>query len=186
MRKLVCFALCIVFAFSLCGCSKDKDNSKVKSNVNVEKYALSGKMPEVDYALGQDVDALLSDLDKLNAQLSSNAEHESLYMTYEIGERTIIATGEVNYYYNTDKKDDGISYIVNFGNAFGFEQGSILSDVKDKMENRGFSAERKDVHSDDLFFLPMIDGLEVLEYKFKDRTVLFVFQNNCLCACSLF
>ncbi len=185
MRKLVCFALCLILALSFCGCSKDKD-SGVKSKINVEKYALAGEMPEVDYGLGHDVDSLISDLDKLNQQLSSDAEHENLYMTYEIGERTIVATGEVNYYYNTEKKDEGISYIVNFGNAFGFEQGTILSDVESRMEKLGFSTERKDVNSNTLFFLPMIDGLEVLEYKFKDRTVLFVFQNNCLCACSLF
>lgn len=184
MKKIVCLALCLILAVLLCGCAQSKDSAP-KASVNVKKYALSGEMPEIEYALGADVDKIIADYEKLNAQ-ETDDEHASHYMTYEIGERTIIATGDVNYYYDTDKKANGISYIVNFSDAFGFKQGSVLSDVKQAMEKSGFSAEREDVDSQDIFFLPFIDGLEVLEYKFEDRTVLFVFQNNCLCACALF
>lgn len=185
MKKIVCLILCLSFALCLCACGDNNGGGK-KAAAKVEKYAKAGDMPEVEYSLGTAVDKIITDLDARQPQADDEHGHESVYMTYEVLERTIIATGTVNYYYDTDKKQDGISYIVNFGDAYGFEQGTLLDDVKTAMEKCGHAAEREDVYSADIFFLPTINDIEALEYKFGDNTVMFVFQNNCLCACALF
>ncbi|MDO4607586.1 MAG: hypothetical protein Q4B40_00155 [Clostridia bacterium] len=184
MKKLLSIVLCLVFVFSFTACGDKKSEGEL--DVDVEYYAKLGQIADVDYTLGGDVDDAKKSLeadDNAKAEAAAEGEHvHAGFSEYPAGKYTVMSDGSVACCYETDKKNNGITHIVKYGDAYGFYQGAISTQVRDTMSDLGFDATERDAEKGELFFLPGSVGLTVLEYKIKDTAVLFVFAEHALSA----
>ncbi len=182
MKKLA-LVFVLIFALSLCGCGEKKEKSQLK--VDIEYYAKLGQMTDCEFTLGSDLDKL----DKLVKEgLEAEHTHDEDAVIYEQTEHdgyTEISAGDLKYFYVTDKKSDGIGLIVSLDGAYGFEQGAVAVDIKEKLASAGFEAEEKTADKEQVFFLPSFAQFTTLSYDFGKNTVVFIFENNALCACTL-
>ncbi len=176
MKKILCLVLCMLFVLSLSACG---GNGGKESNhsVDIEYYAKLGQISDLEYKLGDDVEKTKT---ALGEKLDDHGE--PMYFDYTSGDYTVMTDGEVCGCYKTDDADSGISHIVKYGDAYGFTVGAVSTDVRDTMSNMGFDATEREANKGELFFLPASAGITVLEYKIKETTVLFVFQEHALSA----
>lgn len=171
----IIFSAVILFTFSACGSKKTDED---KFTVDLEYYADLGQIPECQYKLG-------SDPETVKAELSAAAEEneENLYFLDEGEENILIDNGIYNFYYKKDDAEDGISYIASFEKAFGFEIGTVSIEIKDAIDAE---YEEEEATDDNAFFVWGLQSGSVLRYEFDDVTVLFVFEDNALCATAIF
>ena len=193
MKKLFSLLLCFVIVLSFSAC-KDKKNTNTL-NIDLEYYAKLGKMPEAEFTLGDEVDDVVANLtDKQN---SFDAEHkddeddshnhdqaEFIFNVIEGEKNVLIDNGVINYYYNKNNKDNGISYIVNYDTAFGIEIGAIISEVQKYLS--GYELKEEELTDENVFFASYIANGTVLKTEIKDVAILFVFQENQLFATAMY
>lgn len=204
MKKLFCLLLSAAVILSFAGCGKKKAEKKYTTDVDVEYYVRQGQLPECGkYALGYDVDKLTSELDaQMNASGdggessgsygSDSADEEESHSHDEDGffwfldERdsyTGLRTGSAEYCYRPDKRQDGISAIVSFDAAFGFETGTISIEIKEALSD---FKPTESTEGNGLPFLPADGATEYLTYKFAERCVTFAFYENALCGTAVY
>lgn len=178
MKKVLSFVLVLSFLLCLGGCGK-KDTGKTELSVDIKYYADLGQINNIDFKLGDDADTVK---DTLNNEEEHTDDDDFFYYDYETADFTVMTNGTVSCCYKTDNKDDGITHIVSFGDAYGFSHGSVSSEVQSTMANLGYKAEERSAEKGELFFLPSSSTLTVLQYDFEKNTVLFVFEENALSA----
>ncbi len=177
MKKLFCLLLAFVFALSLAACGEKEgkiDNSYIQSNAEI------GKIPEIDFKLGDDVDSTKSAMQTL-----LDDHGEPLYTEIESGEYTVMMEGSVFCCYKTDDKSAGLTHIITQDDAYGFGADSVPTQIRDAMDSIGYSATLRDAKEGETFFLPG-GGFAVLEYNIGEKTILFVFAENDLCATAIY
>lgn len=180
MKRLLCFLTAVFIVISFAGCGKE-DTSSENEGMDVEYYLKIGKIPECPYNLGAQVSKVK---DELNA--SAEADSDKILEITE-GERSVkIQTESFLYYYEKSGESKGISYIVSLDRAFGFELGTIIIEIEEKLQNTGL---KKVSESSDLpFFMPYDENYSVLEYQLPDKPnkLIFVFIDNALCATAIY
>lgn len=193
MKKLFSLLLCFVIVLSFSAC-KDKKNTNTL-NVDLEYYAKLGKMPEAEFTLGDEVDDVVAKLtDKQNSFDSEHKDDEDhshnhdqaefIFNVIEGEKNVLIDNGVINYYYNKNNKDNGISYIVNYDTAFGIEIGAIISEVQKYLS--GYELKEEELTDENVFFASYIANGTVLKTEIKDVAILFVFQENQLFATAMY
>ena len=193
MKKLFCIVLCLILCFSLSACGK-KDNNKNSDAADLEYYARVGRMPEVEYMLGTDVDKVKNELSKRleeeNKKHKEDPNHahdhdedEFFFEIYEGDKNVLLDNGHISYYYTKANKDKGISYIVNYDTAFGFPLGTVISEIKAAYPE--FEFIEIPLNSDSAFFADYVMNGTVLATPFDGNTITFVFQNNELFATAI-
>ncbi len=175
MKRFLSFILCIIFVFSFSACGKNSSGSD--HSVDIEYYAKLGQIADLDYKLGDDIEDTKTALSE-----TIDEDGEPLYFDYTSGDYTVMTDGTVCCCYKTEDADSGISHIVKYGDAFGFNVGAVSTEVRDTMSDMGYTATERDAKDGELFFLPASAGITVLEYQIKENTVLFVFQEHALSA----
>ena len=177
MKRIIAILLCLLMIFTLAACRKD--DKKGELEVDIEYYAKLGTMPDMKYSLGDGVEKTEEALSQSNA----DGDHgESIYSSYEVGDKTVMSDGNICCCYETENEDKGITHIAIYGGAFGFEQGTVSTQIRDTLAAAGYEAKEKEAEKSDLFFIPGAAGLTVLKYEFKENTVMFVFQDHALSA----
>ena len=180
MKKIIAIFLCLIFVFSLTACKKE-DTSSGSNSVDVEYYAKLGSMPETKYSLGQDVGTLKTELEE---HYNTTEDHHAVFNVVE-GEKTVqIDSGNFQYYYYKEKLSDGVSYIVSFDKAFGFDVGTVSVEITDALNLFEFTEE--EFNDDNSFFVLGINDGKVIKYKFAENTVSFVFVDDALYATALY
>lgn len=174
MKKLLAICLCFVLTFVFAACG---DRDKYEEVVDVEYYANIGQMPETDYAIGAKIATVKSEL-----EAAAEQSEDVGYYCNEGFEYTIIGDGNFSYCYENEKENEGITTIVSFGETYGFAHGESLTRVKEVMEALEITAEEREPESGELFFLPVSSNPSVLQCDFEKYTILFVFEENSLCA----
>ena len=187
MKKFLSLILCFVFVLSLSACGAK--SGKINDGVDIKHYAKLGQIKDVEYKLGGDVDEAKQKLSEkylsfANGEGELSEENEAFYVDFESGDYTIMTDGVVSCCYLTDKKDEGITHVIKNGDAYGFEIGALSTQVRDTMSKSGYNATIRDAQKSELFFVPGSANMNmtVLEYAFDENKVLFVFQDNALCA----
>lgn len=186
MKKTVALLLCFALCFLFTACGKKDDGTATAGSAVVEKYAANGTMPDCEFSLGDNRQSVLDVLSTLEGDHtdSDGGDERPAYTEYEADGYNVLSTAENNYYFSLE--DDTLKVIVAFGDAFGFEHGTVISEVKSAMEKSGFSASAETAAAEDIFFLYGSVAREKLEYKFSSNTVVFVFEENALCATALY
>lgn len=180
MKRLLSLVLAFVMIFIFAAC-KDNEGKKDSNSIDIEYYANLGQMPECEYSLGESVSKIN---DELSKQFESSDIEEMVYNVSENGNRVLIDNGQFKYYYLKENEADGISYIVSFDTAFGFEIGTLIVEVKDALSD--FEYKTAEISKDNVFFLFGSPDGSVITCEFEENTVMFVFENNALCATALY
>ena len=133
-------------------------------------------MPESEFALGTDISVIK------NAFSSEDSEQELLVR--EGTETVVLSIDNFDFHYYKDKEQNGISVIVNFTNAFGFENGITMSN--EIIEVLGEDYKLDAATEDQVYFLRSVtDGCEVLSYTYGDYKLEFYFIDYFLAATKL-
>lgn len=182
MKKLFSAFLCLIIAVSFAACG-NKEKDKEDAKVDLEYYAKLGQIPECKYKLGDNVDTASSELSAVYEKTGENGEDAFFDVTE--GEKTVcINSGDFLYYYEKEKKDAGISYIVALDTAYGFASGTPLLEVTNSL--KGFDYTEEPADDSNTFFLLGSQSPTVLRYSFDKNQVLFVFDENSLCAVAVY
>lgn len=193
MKKLLSLFLCLCLLFSFTGCGEKKKSNTNK--VDLEYYAKLGQMPEAEYTLGADIDNVINELTKKFDDYQNSHgddpdhshDHNQADFMFDVteGEKNVlIDNGTINYYYNKKNKDKGISYIVNYDTAFGFEIGTVSSEVRKYLSD--YDLKEEPLTEDNAFFVSYLTNGTVINTKIEDVAILFVFEDNQLFATAIY
>lgn len=182
MKKLLVILLSVIMLFSFTACGKEeKQEDKKVEPINLEQYANTGSIPECKYTLGSDIETLK---EELSAFAESEEGSESLYDVTEGEETVLITNGIYNFYYDKSYKDKNIDCIVSFETAYGFEIGESIITVREKLSTTKFKEE--ETNEDNTFFMFVPISGSVIKCEFEENTVMFVFEDNALCATAIY
>ena len=188
MKKALIILLSALMLISLTACGGDESDKKAPIGTDVEYYVKIGKIPEIEYALGHDADEIKTKLEESHKDAVEGTddlyEHdhtgENYIGTYDNGKVTIIATTGINYYYESDKKAEGISRIVSLKGGYGFETGALIIEIKEAMESYGHKSEERKITQSEAENNGLTADMTCLEYTFDKNKVMFVFSENAL------
>lgn len=194
MKKLLAALMCLVLLFSFAACGKkDKKNNDA---VDLEYYAKVGQIPEIPYKLGTKCDKVEKELsDKYEEYLANDPENspdhdhdhyaeDTYFEIVDEGDYFFINGGSCYYFYQKNEKNDGISCIVTFGDAFGFKMSTFIYEIKNAMPSVEFKEE--DITEGMLFFDENLSDGTVLYTEFNGVTVMFVFLEGELYATAMY
>jgi len=182
MKRIIALALAVIFVFSLTACSDEETVSTIFEGINdvdLKYYADQGKIPESDFSMGQSHDEIIAAMEKKEAEAGENEHH---YHFVQEGDTTVlISSGAFEYYYKKDKKELGVSYIVSFVDSFGFKIGDSILAVEKSLKDYDYKEET--LTTENAFFYPgNLEDTSVLKVSFEKNTIIFIFENNTLCA----
>lgn len=197
MKKLLALLLATVTLITvISGCGK-KDTassaSQIKHSVDVEKLAKSGRIPEVDFVLGDPVEGVKDALfkkasgmtyqeycDQIKAAGHTPGKDEySAYVISSVSDgHTILSANYDNYnsvycMYSTENEKGGIAAIAVVGDAYGFTGNTLSGYVKKCISAKGTLSDSQST----LAFLPKAtDGAKCLTYDFGLYKLEFYFS----------
>lgn len=176
MKRLFCMLLGLALCLSFAGCDK---NNKKQADVDIEYYAALGQIPECQFMLGEDPKVIEDEFNK------AAEENEEYYLYIDEGEKNgIIDNGTYNFYYKKNSKENGIAYIISYDTAYGFGTGTISIELKEALGDIKYTEEPID--EDNAFFLMGAHEGTVIKCEFEKNTVMFVFEDNALCATAIY
>ncbi len=210
MNKIVSIFLIISLLLGLSACgsgeSSSKDNIDSVHSVDVVKVATSGKIPDVEFILGDPVDGVKDILFEISAGMTheefcdnmreaglepDGTEYNGYVTTTSTEGHTIMSSlynednaSSVYCMYTTNKKDSGVSAIAVVGEAYGYDGNTMIDYVKDTVD-----AEYKETEAqNDLYFLPKgSDGATCLTYELgAHKLELYFSQYNTFVAAALY
>lgn len=177
MKKLLCLVLTLALVFCFAGCGEAKKEEK-EGTLDIEYYTKAGQMPECSYSLGNDVETVKTELSK------KAEESESVYNVTEGENNVLIEGGDFSFYYKKAEPEKGITCIVNYGKAYGFEIGTVISEIKEAIKGCEYVEEAAD-EKNAFFMFSTIDS-NVIKCTAGGNTVVFVFKDDALLATALF
>ncbi len=190
MKKLFCFVLVALMTFVFCACSeKEEEKPKYTAEVDVKYYAELGQIPETEeYKLGFSVEDMLSDFAEKESQNDTEtADHSHAAFGYSImdnDEMTSINTGNFEYCYKNEKRDEGVSCILSFEKSYGFENGTIIIEVKEALSD--YDVKEEYIGEEGAPFMPYVTNADCLTYTFGKNKVTFIFTDNALSVTALY
>lgn len=194
MKRIVTLVLSVIMLLALVGCGNNDKDSKIEHSVDVSKLAREGRIPEIEFVVGDPVDGIKDALFKIGANMSHDdfvqnmqeagytpdgSEYTSYMNIIESDGRTILSasynTSEAIYcMYNTENQEAGISAIAVIGPAFGYDGNTVIDYVKNSIDETYTEEEAKS----DLNFLPKSsDGAKVLSYEMGIYKLEFYFSS---------
>ena len=193
MKKII--AICLSLVLIVCifsACSNETTSSTdIKDNkAAVTEGIKNGKIPEIDYALGDNPDGIKKHFEDLLAQNDHSEEEDHNHSHDDVTSFTVtegISTvkmdaGKFVYHYEKSKKSNGISVIVSYTKAFGFTAGeTIMQEVSACFEQNSIT--KFSASEDDMYFLvyPLSDCM-ILRNDTGNIRLDFYFSENVLVA----
>jgi len=182
MKRLTALVLSIFMLFTFAACGKEeKQQEKTAHSVDVKYYAKIGQIPEHKYHIGSSAKDMKEDFQKEGEEQAQEAEDghtHAVYSFIEEDDYCILVYENANYYYKDDEK---ISAIVSLDNSYDFKIGYLPKQITDAIGE----CDLEDGNKEKIFFLPMPDNYKYLEYTFGENKLIFVFEQNALCATAL-
>lgn len=192
MKKLIAVILSFVLCLSFAACSKEvvSSNDYKQKMETITESLNKGKIPEIEYALGDNPDGIKKHFEDLLANESHDGDEghnhshdEVTSFTVTQGLRSVkMDAGKFVYHYEIDKKEKGVSVIVSYTEAFGFTAGeATMQDVAACFDPN--SVKTVLPSDDDMYFLvyPSSDCM-VLRYEKDNLKLDFYFSENVLIA----
>ena len=188
MIKLLTFIICIAMCVCFVGCAEKEDTGAITSveslahSLNIVKYAEKGKIPEIPYALGHDIENIKK---TFMDHVDEGSEIQELII--EEGENTVwMRGGTMTFCYEKAKQDNGISVIVAHEYAYDFSLGGVY-DADDVINAVGLeNYERAKTTDKDAFFLPVIpQNSECIKYSIEGYDLRFIIIDDTLSAVTI-
>ncbi|MBR4973044.1 MAG: hypothetical protein IKY45_01105 [Clostridia bacterium] len=177
MKRIFCIllSLLIIFSFSSCG----KDSNSKDDIADLSYFVKLGQIPECEYKIGDSAETINADLKK-----AAETSEDAVYDFIEGENNALIDGGLYSYYYKKANIQDGISYIVSYDTAFGFEIGTLWVEIENAYKDIKFKQE--EMNDKNSFFLLGSPEGKVLKTEISDYTVSFLFVDNALCATAIY
>ncbi len=211
MKKIIAILLTTCLCFTFCSCSNkgsssDDLGSSLSHSVDVAKLAASGRIPEVEFILGDSVDAVKDALFKISAGMShedfcdnmrdaghepDGTEYNGYVTTMESEGHTVMSSlynedtaSSVYCMYTPNNIDAGISAIAVVGEVYGFDGNTLIDYAKNNIDAEYSEDEAKS----NLYFLPKgSDGATCLTYELgAHKLELYFSQYNTFVAAVLY
>lgn len=182
MKRVLALIICLTLTFCLCGCKGNK--KKNENGIDIEYFVNLGQIPENDIVLGTTPENLKKALDERSKESEENGEDYG-YNEIEGDKNVLVEEGPYDYYYKKDNPENGIGYIVSYKDAFGFKLGDIIVEVKKQLED--YNVESVNANEKNAFFyFGDYSKAQVLKITFEKNSVLFLFEDNALCATAVY
>lgn len=182
MKRIIALLLCLTFLLTLGGCKNGKKNGG--NGVDIEYFANLGQIPENDITLGTTPEKLKETLDKRGEEAEKNGEHYG-YNEVEGENNVLVEEGPYDYYYKKANPQNGVAYIVSYQDAYGFKIGDIIVEVEEHLSD--YEVEKLGANDKNAFFyFGDYNKAQILRIPFKNNTVLFLFEDNSLCATAIY
>ncbi len=184
MKRVISLLLALFMLSSLAACG-DNDDDKVteKKQGEIDKYAVSGIVPEFEVKLGTSIDEVKS---LFPADYEDADESKVMLSEIEGNTAVCMVTLNASFYYEKAKKDNGVSVVaVTGGNAYGLELGGMTtkSDVTAKLSSEYTEGTAT---ADMQYFLPGVsENCEYLSVKYDAYRLDFFFVDDFLIAVTL-
>ena len=205
MKRITSVVMALILLIALCACNNsDKNNIKVDHSVDVAKLAREGRIPEVEFIIGDSVDGVKDSLFQISAGMSHDdfvanmqeagyaadgSEYSSYINIIEANGRTILSAADnknnaVYCMYNTENAESGIGAIAVIGDAYGFSGNTELDYVKGSINEKFIESKAQ---SDQSFLPKSDDGAICLTYELGVYKLEFYFSSyNTLSATVLY
>lgn len=181
MKRLLALLLTSILVLTFTACKNDKNTSSGDA-VDLEYFSKLGQIPECEYNLGESVRKIK---DELSAKLESQDENSDFYYEVTEGENnTVIDNSTFMYYYQNEKEEDGISFIVSFSEAYGFAVGDIIIEVEEAIKNTDYK--KTELTAENTFFMYGASEGTAIICEFEKNNIMFVFVDNALCATAIY
>ena len=180
MKRIFCLLIALCMCVSFCSCKKAEPETDTYSggsdhSVDVAKLASAGRIPEVEFMLGDSVEAVKDALFQISAGMThekfcenmreagyepDGSEYDGYVTETAVEDHTIMASlynednaSSVYCMYSPSKESSGISAIAVVGEVYGFDGNTVIEYVKNAM-----GLEFKESKADsDFYFLPKGD-----------------------------
>lgn len=169
MKKAICISLCFVFLLLAAACKEKK--KKDEHGVDIAYFVDMGAMYESEF--------------KIYDKVPLDKEGGEEYFFTKAGRESNFSDGSFCYYYDEREKEPEIEAIAALSNCMGFEAGDISIEVTDALDSQGIEYVMRQPRDGEIFFLPAAENREVLECRGLKYNLIFVFENNALCAALL-
>ena len=166
MKKVICVALCFVVLGLFAGCKEEK--KETTHDVDIAYFANMGAMPESDLKLGDSIPEITEEMTE--------------WFSSTDGKNTFVTNGEFYYYYDEGEKDPKIKSMAAFSKGMGFEIGAISIEVTKALDSQDVKYKTRDIKANEIDFLPAAEGRETVECEGLKHNLIFVFEENALCA----
>lgn len=166
MKKAVCLCLSLILVLCFSGCKSNKNKSE--HSVDIGYFADMGAQYESDLKIGDSV--------------PEKKEGDETFFFTESGKESFVSNGDFCYYYDANQKEPKIYGIAAFSNCMGFETGAVSIEVTDALESQGIEYRQRAPKDGEIFFLPAAENREVIECQGLKHNLIFVLEDNALCA----
>ena len=169
-KKIICTILVLSLLTFAAACKEDKSET-VNHDVDIAYFADMGAFPESEIKIG-------------DAAPEENPDDGTFFFT-EYDNRNYFSNGDFCYYYafaDESKKETRVYGISAFSKCMGFEIGAISVEVTDVLDAQNIEYYSGAPREDEVFFLPKGENREVITCKKLKNNLVFVFEDNALCA----
>ena len=193
MKKIIAVILSLLFItclFSACSKESVSSNDYTNNKTAIENGINDGKIPEIDFALGDNPDGIKKHFDDLLAGGDHSGEEDHNHSHDEVTSFTVtegfstakMDAGKFVYHYEKDKKANGVSVIVSYTNAFGFTAGeTTMQEVSACFDQNAIT--KFTASEDDMYFLVYpIENTMILRKESDNIRLDFYFSENVLVA----
>ncbi len=184
MKKVLALVLSCLFLFCLTGCKDTETKKNSSGGVDIEYYAKLGQIPENDITLGTKPQKVKEIIENRENESEDGHEHSG-FNEIEGTNNVLIEEASYDYYYKKADPEKGVVYIVSYTESFGFKTGDIISEVETALNS--YDVKKEKANEQNAFFhLGSYSNAQILKIAFEKNSVLFLFENNALCATAIY
>ena len=181
MKRIIALILALGICFSFCACAGITDNEYKGNGIDLAEALNSGKIPEIDIALGTAIDAV-----EISEDHSHQDDEIHGYSFVEGDKYSYFLDEKAFAYYKNAKKANGISVVLSISDAFGFKCNNFVSAESVKTAFGGIEFTEATVDKNDLTIMPyMLDTTKKLTYENGGRQAVFYLMDDQLIAVAI-
>lgn len=184
MKKVLALMLSCLFLFCLTGCKDGETKKNGSGGVDIEYYAKLGQIPENEITLGTKPEKVKETIENRENESEDDHEHSG-FNEIEGTNNVLIEEGSYDYYYKKANPEKGVGYMVSYAESFGFKTGDIISEVETALKSYDVKKEKAS-EKNAFFYFGDYSNAQILKIAFEKNSVLFLFENNALCATAIY
>lgn len=183
MKRIIALLLAAVLVLPFSGC-KPREKKQDGYSVDIQYYITVGQIKEAQFALGTPIADIEKEMNSHSADEHAGDGHDDGIVFVEGNEYSFFSTSDFDYYYNTDKKDKGISFIVGSSDIYGFSVGqSGFHEVQSALNVEELKPVSGIALEEEFFFsLVSLEGCKKLTCTKENKVLVFYFENDILIA----
>lgn len=167
MKRSAAFLLCFLMIIVAVGCKEE--NEKSSHSIDISYFADAGTLPDCKFKIGDSLPE--------NDQLEKDG-----FVIFSDSSPAYISDGVFSFFFDGSAGEEKITKIAALDSCLGFELGSISIEITDALDEQKIGYTERNAAPGELFFLPAGADRSVIECKNLKNPLLFILEENALCA----